>query len=159
MSAKVFAKVVKDINPRLIEQLKERLGQNGQVVKVGLPDGVKDDSGAVDLTLVGSVHEFGSPARGIPERPFLRTAIRENKSDYNRLNKINFVKMIKGDVTANQALQMLGVMAVAHVKKKIRTGPFAPLKPSTIAAKGSSTPLIDSGQMVQNITYELGTKE
>lgn len=154
---KSYARIIKDINPRLVEDLKKRLGA-GQVVRVGLPDGVKEKESDVDLTLIGAVHEFGAPSKGIPERPWLRTAIRENTESYTRLNKINFVKLIKGEINVLQALSQLGVMAVGHVKKKIHDGPFAPLAPSTIAAKSSSTPLIDTGQMVQNVTYEVSDK-
>ena len=155
---RAFTRIVKDLNPRLVEDLKKRLGEDGRVVRVGLPTNVTEPETGVSLALVGAVHEFGSPKMHIPERPWLRPAIRKNKNDLNRLNRINFVKMIKGQLTSDQALEQLGVMAVGKVQEYIEQGDFAPLSEATIRGKGSSKPLIDSGQMRQNVTYEIGEK-
>ena len=57
-----------------------------------------------------------------------------------------------------QALGQLGEMTKGDVQTEIRSGDFAPLKPATIKRKGSSRPLIDTGQMVQSIAWELGDK-
>ncbi|OCA57864.1 hypothetical protein AA93_07090 [Xylella fastidiosa subsp. pauca 11399] len=46
-------------------------------------------------------------------------------------------------------------MAAGDVKATIRHADLAPLTPQTIQRKGSSAPLIDTGQMLQSITYEV----
>jgi hypothetical protein len=158
MTTRGFARIVKDLNPRLVEELRNRLGQTNQVVKVGLPTNVTEEETGVSLALVGAVHEFGSPKMHIPERPWLRPAVRLARNELNRLNRINFVKMIKGQITSTQALEQLGAMAVGKVQDYIVNGEFAPLSEATVAAKGSSKPLIDTGQMRQNVMYELGEK-
>jgi hypothetical protein len=108
---------------------------------------------ATALAMVAAVHEFGYPEGGIPERSFLRSGIHEGIPKFNRLNEANLRAGVLGGKTIEESLDMLGVVAAGEVKRKIRNGPFAPLKPATIARKGSSKPLIDSGQLIQSITF------
>ncbi len=127
------------------------------MVNVGVPEGKREEDGT-PVAMIAAVHEFGSPSQGIPERPFLRVAVQRNRQKYVRLNRINLVKMLRGQATVDQALGQLGEMAKGDVQTEIRSGDFAPLKPATIKRKGSSRPLIDTGQMVQSIAWELGDK-
>lgn len=154
-------RIVKGIDHAVIREFKQRfIDLNNQGVNVGLPKD-KTEPGKIgakgtSLALIGAVHEFGSPQQGIPERPWLRPGIRTNKSNFMRLNKINLAKVAKGEMPVKVALGQLGQMAAGAVKKYIRQADnFKPLKPATIKAKGSSAPLIDSGNMIQAITYEI----
>ena len=91
-------------------------------------------------------------------RRFLRVAIQKNRLKYVRLNRINLVKMMHGQMGMEQALGQLGEMAKGDVQAEIKSGDFTPLKEATIKRKGSSRPLIDTGQMVQSMQWELGGK-
>lgn len=153
----VTTKLIKDVDLRVFDELKRRLiGE--RVVKVGFPQG-KTEADGTPVALIAATHEFGSPERGIPERSFLRSGMRENQEKYVRLNKVNLVRILRGQLTSEQALGQLGEMAKGDVQQKIRSGDFTPLKPSTVDRKGSSKPLIDTGQMVQSVSYELGEGE
>lgn len=147
-------KVTKDIDPKKFEAFRKRLEANKQIVKVGIPDNVTGEEG-ISLAMVGMVHEFGVPAKNIPERSFLRSGIKRNRQDFIRLNRINLVKILQGKMTIDIALGLLGEMAKAAVQKEIRIGKFKPLSERTIARKGSSKPLIDTGNMIQSITYSV----
>jgi hypothetical protein len=46
-------------------------------------------------------------------------------------------------------------MGASRVKVKILDGDFEPNAPSTIAKKGSSHPLIDTGQEKNSVTWEV----
>ena len=155
--ASVSVKVLKDIDPKALDRLRPRLVGDNRVVNVGVPEGKREEDGT-PVAMIAAVHEFGSPSQGIPERPFLRVAVQRNRQKYVRLNRINLVKMLRGQATVEQALGQLGEMAKGDVQTEIRSGDFAPLKPATIKRKGSSRPLIDTGQMVQSIAWELGDK-
>lgn len=155
--ASVSVKVLKDIDPKALDRLRQRLVGDNRVVNVGVPEGKREEDGT-PVAMIAAVHEFGSPSQGIPERPFLRVAVQRNRQKYGRLNRINLVKMLRGQATVEQALGQLGEMAKGDVQTEIRSGDFAPLKPATIKRKGSSRPLIDTGQMVQSIAWELGDK-
>ncbi len=59
-----------------------------------------------------------------------------------------------------QAAARVGNYGASEVKKGIVSGSpggqtFAPLSPVTIARKGSSKPLIDKGDLVGSITYQV----
>ena len=155
--ASVSVNVLKDIDPKALDRLRQRLVGDNRVVNVGVPEGKREEDGT-PVAMIAAVHEFGSPSQGIPERPFLRVAVQRNRQKYVRLNRINLVKMLRGQATVDQALGQLGEMAKGDVQTEIRSGDFAPLKPATIKRKGSSRPLIDTGQMVQSIAWELGDK-
>lgn len=52
----------------------------------------------------------------------------------------------------------VGVIASTSIKKKIISGPFAPLKPATIAARErhgrtGDKPLVDTSQMLKAVNY------
>ena len=155
--ASVSVKVLKDIDPKALDRLRQRLVGDNRVVNVGVPEGKREEDGT-PVAMIAAVHEFGSPSQGIPERPFLRVAVQRNRQKYVRLNRINLVKMLRGQATVDQALGQLGEMAKGDVQTEIRSGDFAPLKEATKKRKGSSRPLIDTGQMVQSIAWELGDK-
>ena len=108
---------------------------------------------SIPLAMIAAVHEFGYPEGGIPERSFLRSGIHEGVPRFNKLNEANLRAVVLGGKTVEEALDMLGVVAAGEVKRKIRNGPFQELKQATIDRKGSSRPLIDSGQLIQSITF------
>jgi hypothetical protein len=175
MSGKGFkftSKIVRDLSSQTFPELRRRLKLMDAEVRVGLPAGKphkvkkKDKSKSnkpakpvrAGVAFIGAVHEFGSPEAGIPERPWLRPGIRSGTSEYTRLNRVNIIRILKGEITPQIALRQLGAMAVGKVQQFIRAGNFVPLKPQTIARKGSTAPLIDTAQMVQSVTFEVGEK-
>jgi len=135
-----------------IEKLQARVGEIARSgrVKVGIPTGTKSQEGT-PLSLIGSAHEFGI---GVPERPFLRNTVRAKKVDYVRLNRINIVRILHGDLTPQQALDQLGRMAVGHVQNFINTNSYT-LAASTIRRKGSSQALVDTGGMKGAMSHEV----
>lgn len=52
-----------------------------------------------------------------------------------------------------KALERVGPKLVDGLRAEMRSGNFAPLAPSTIARKGSSLPLVDTGELVGDATY------
>jgi hypothetical protein len=150
--------VVKDVDPKKYADLMRRFAElAGHSVMVGIPEG---ENGRTDEDEIGSagilaVHEFGAPNLGIPERSVVRRAIRENIGKYRKLNEQNLRKVVRGDMSVAQALGILGAVAAGDVQLTIRNADLAPLKPETIRRKGSSKPLIDTGQVIQSITFEV----
>lgn len=136
-----------------IAELKSRV-TGGHIVKIGFPSGASEKDGTPSA-LVGAVHEFGSESRGIPERSFLRSTMQEQMNKYIEMNKRTLQRVVNGAMRMRLALELLGQVASGDVKKKIRSGPFTPLSQGTIDRKGSDRPLIDTGDMLKNVTYEL----
>lgn len=110
---------------------------------------------AIPLAMIAAVHEFGSPEHNIPERSFLRAGIRRGIPKFHQLNADSLRKVVRGEMTVEGSLEKLGVVATGEVKREFVVGKFVPLKPATIRRKGSSRPLIDSGQLRQAVTYQL----
>lgn len=122
------------------------------MVNIGIPSGPTEDDGT-PVALVAAVHEFGNKTN--PERSFLRAGIRENLDKYRAITMRGLKSTVKGGQSVEKTLGMLGLAASSDVKKKITDGPFVANKASTIKRKGSSRPLIDTGQLRQSITWEL----
>lgn len=119
--------------------------------------GVQADEGADDdgVRNVDKAfwNEYGT--RRIPERSFMRSAFDENETELTATIQRLWSGALAGKLTAERAARLLGQMHEDHVKRKVRTGPFDPNAQSTVDAKGSSRPLIDTGQMVNSIRYNV----
>ena len=156
--AGVTMKFLKDVDMRAFDALKKRIEGDGRVVNVGIPTSAKEEDGT-PVAMIAAVQEFGSPERGIPERSFLRSGVKVHGNDFVQLNRRNLAAVLNGTMTFDTALGQLGAFAAGKVKQQIKDATFAPLKQETIDRKGSTKPLIDTGQMWQSITYELGNRK
>lgn len=110
---------------------------------------------------IGAVHEFGSPARGIPERSFLRASLRKMRATGQLAGMTERISraILTGKLAPVRGLQMLGAWASAQVKSHIvDTNIPPPLSPRTIARKGSDRALVDTSQMLNAITWAVEGK-
>lgn len=115
---------------------------------------------AGDLTNgeIATLHEFGNPSTGLPERSFVRATMRDpaRLEELRRLQERVIGAVVAGRMTGAQAVGLLGAWAAGAIRAQItERGDFAPLAPATVAAKGSSKPLVDSGQLVGAISFEV----
>jgi phage gpG-like protein len=155
-------------------------------VLVGVPQSNSSrDSGPAGNALLAYVHEFGSPARNIPPRPFLIPGIQKVRVRITKLLKQAGLDVVTGkQANPLQALKQVGMIARNSVVEEITdpNPPFTPLQPATIRARlrrtqagrrqlrklaqrgvrvtswaeaGNIHPLIDTGQLRASITYVL----
>ena len=96
-------------------------------------------------------NEFGTER--IPSRPFLRNS--QNKA-IKRGERIVQVR-IEENADVEQICKDLGLMLQDEIKDQITHGTFAPNAPSTIKRKGSSHPLIDTGNLRQSVHWGVTT--
>jgi hypothetical protein len=112
-----------------------------------------------DLTVlyIGSIHEFGAPSAKppIPERSFVRAWVDENESKIRERQRDLAQRCAKAEITPMQAMSQLGAFCVGGIQERISAGIAPQNAPATIAAKGSSTPLVDTGQLRAGITYKV----
>lgn len=128
-------------------------------VKVGLPAGEAD----ADNIQKGIWNHYGTRggASGngwggpIPERPFLANAMRDNRGEYKNAMKTSAAKLLRGETSLRTVLTKLGIKAQGDVQAEITALSHPPNSPVTIALKGSSNPLIDSGELRAAITYKV----
>lgn len=124
-------------------------------VEVGLPSGGQHNDTSLSMHELGMVHEYGSPTRNIPARPFIAPPIKDNVEKYKRMMRDQALKLIFRRTTLHNALSLVGEAGKADIQKYMLSANFAPLSAATIERKGSSKPLIDTGQMRNAITYEV----
>ena len=148
----VEVKVTKD---RVAEVLRMVAALDRHAVYVGFPGDTQARSdGGINNPTLAYIHEHGAPAANIPARPFLEPGVANAEDDILRAFEAGVQRALSGDNSAlANSLNLAGVIAVRAVQDKITTGPFAPLAPRTVRRKGSSKPLIDTGQLRQAVTF------
>jgi len=119
-------------------------------VQVGVygAEASKSNQGVPNIK-VASIHEFGGGH--VPQRSFLRTTFDLNTDKITKMAKRLQDGVIAGKSTTRQALSVLGEHLVGLVRRRMSAGIPPPLKAATIRRKGSSKPLIDTGQLRASI--------
>ncbi len=147
------ARVVVDTRLEGLRRLGDRAAALGRErVLIGIPAGAVEPDGTSSAQ-VGAWMEYGVPSRGIPERPWLSTGIRNGMPYFKKVNTASLRRVMDGTATVQIALDTLGVAAVAEVKHGIVVGPWAPNAPATVARKGSDKPLVDTTAMLNSVTH------
>ncbi|KAF1069149.1 MAG: hypothetical protein GAK45_01170 [Pseudomonas citronellolis] len=128
-------KVTKDNVGQVLAAIQSLVGQE---VLVGIPASQAERSDEepgqpMNNAQLGYVHEYGSPARNIPARPFLEPGVTEQQESIgNHLQKAAKAAF-SGDNTKVQAeLNAAGLVASSGARLKITSGEFEPLSPSTV---------------------------
>lgn len=151
----------RDLGGNLAEVLKRAREIREMRVKVGV---LSSGKGAVehpgsDLTVaeIAAILEFGTEDGHIPARPALRSTFDAQREELVKLGAKLIDKVLDGKMDTRTALNVLGAKLAAETKKTITTGDGVPPPnaPSTIAAKGSSRPWVDTGRTVGAITWQV----
>lgn len=135
-------------------------------VYVGIPgDAKKRDDGQITNAQLGYIHEKGSPANNIPARPFLIPGVEDAGEKVSKILGASAMN-IKDNESVDIALNKAGLVASQSVKRRITQSiGIEGLKESTIKSRerrksrrrsGAMKPLIDTGQMLNSITYVVG---
>jgi hypothetical protein len=125
--------------------------RNASVV-IGLQEGDVNGEGK-SIATYGAENEFGTTK--IPERSFMRSAFDEKAQDISRSISAKFNKVQAGAMTVHSALSILGEEHQDHIKRKIGSNIQPGNSHVTIAQKGSSQTLIDTGAMLNSVRYIL----
>lgn len=127
-----------------------RLRASATAVEVGVlgADASKEESEGVTVADVARWAEFGI---GQPQRRWLGGWIDENQAALLERVRIESRAVIAGDRTKPEALARLGLWIQGGIQQRIANGIEPPNAESTVERKGSSTPLIDKGQLRSSI--------
>lgn len=147
-----------------VAKLLQRLGTSGEVtVGVHADKGAApkqgDDDGGMSVIDVAVIHEFGAEEVGIPRRSFIRDWQDDHAEEHARLIASEARAVVAGKLGADEALRRIGLRFQGEVQKRIAEGIDPPLAQRTINRKGSSKPLIDTGQLRASITNEVTVKK
>ena len=128
----------------------------GLTLKVGVVGpgaSALEEGSSMTLAELMLVHEYGTDT--IPARAPIAKTMYARRADIAALHIRAFKAVLSGEMDARKALGLIGVQVVAWIKETIRAGLTPPNAPSTIARKGSSTPLVDDGQLINSIHFEI----
>jgi len=145
---------------------------DGVVVTTGVQavDGASSDASGLNLATIAARQHFGfdgesegpiGPKRtihrfyGNPARPWLTRALEVNRQKWSAFagRVVRAQARAEGPgltVDGERALRQLGVRMAADAKLSITDGDWTPNSKRTIALKGSSRPLIDTGRLLQS---------
>lgn len=139
---------------RVVREIKAR-GTSGVEVGVLGTKGAAAHRGSdegITVAEIAEIHEFGL---GVPERSWLRAWVDENESKIKARIRKETQAMIREKRPRAQVIARIGVWIQGEIQQRIADGIPPENAETTIQRKGSSTPLIDQGQMRQSITYRV----
>jgi hypothetical protein len=115
--------------------------------------GIHEDAGSREdgetNAQIGAFNHFGTI--NIPARPWLDVGVMQGASVYSDVIK----NTAEAGGNLDQALEQVGVLAVGYAQEYITELSDPPNSPATIAMKGSSNPLIDTGVMRSSVSYKV----
>lgn len=135
-----------------LEAALKRIQKPG-TVDSGIIDAGDHPSGDATVAQIGFWNEFGTTT--IPERSFIRSTIQKEKKNIIALQRKLWKQIVSGKMKIDTGLGLLGEFMADAIRKKIVSLSSPANKPATIAAKGSSNPLIDTGQLKNSISFEV----
>ncbi len=120
------------------------------IVEVGY-DQNSGDEGTIGLAELASIHEFGN--EHVPERPFMRESFDRSAEQLTETGYTLADKVISGKIDPEMAYEIWGDSYKTAVQKGV-IGQSLGLEEnaqSTIDRKGSDTPLVDTGRLINGI--------
>ena len=126
-------------------------------VYIGVPaskNSIHKDS-KINMATLLAIHVLGAPSRGIPQRDPLRPPLIANAQRYTDLMAQGIKNALANGTDPNVVYEKIGIVASNDVKDYFVSGSFKPLDQKTIDRKGSSKPLLDTGELRSSITYQV----
>lgn len=160
------------LNDKKLQKLTKKLGKEltDRVVKVGIlqsagagesheshPAQRPGPGSEISMVELAAIHEFGSPAAGIKARSFIGATFKQKgiMAEKAVLSRKIASGILNKKIDIEQGLEILGAWGAARVKKRIEQGIRPKNRPATIAKKGSSKPLVDTGRLINAVTYKV----
>lgn len=138
---------------KLKEALKSIERKTGQahMVSVGFMSNAKYPDGT-PVAMVAAIHNYGAPSKSIPARPFFSNMVAEKSPQWGDilgglLKRTNW--------SGRQSLGLMGEGISADLRESIIHGGWARNSDSTKASKGFDAALIDTGHMLNSVTWDV----
>jgi hypothetical protein len=133
-----------------LAELARKLEKPG-TLRVGFLEGATDADGT-SVPMKAAILDFGAPSRNIPPRPFFRNMVAEKSDSWGEAMELNLVQTnFDVDVTLNR----MGEGIKGQLQQSIQETNTPPLAESTIERKGFDKPLIDKGNMINSVDFEV----
>ncbi len=137
---------------RILQQISIAARKAGRL-KVGFLAGNIHPNSDLPTAAIAAIHEYGAPKANIPSRPFFRTMIREKSPEWP---KAIANLLVANNYDSKLTLEQTGQAIKGQLQQSINNFDGVPLKPATIARKGFSKQLVDTGHLVNSVDFEVG---
>ena len=134
----------------VLDGIAKRAG-HARELKVGFMEGATYPDGT-SVAMVAAIQNFGAPAVNIPARPFFSNMVREKSPRWGQ-SLGNLLKA--SDYDSQTAMESMGLGIAGQLQQSIQDTNSPKLADSTIAAKGFSKPLIETGHMQNSVDYDV----
>lgn len=134
-----------------VEELGTR-AREGEKTKRSVFVGVTGTSDS-NMVIIAAANEFGTQDGRIPSRPFLRNAL--NNPQLARFVSASASAYMKGAYSLDETWNRIGAYTTGLVQRSIGSNIQPENAPSTVARKGSSRTLINTGRLRQSFTWVL----
>lgn len=124
-------------------------------VYIGVIGNNSEREGELNNAQLMAIHEFGTDDGHVPERAPIRKTMAKNGDSYGTMFEKAIKGVLEGKSDADIILNRIGAQVAGDVVGEIQAGVEPGLAESTIKRKGSDKPLIDTGALVQSISYEV----
>ncbi len=146
------------INTEGLKRLQNLLVKNKKSLRIGILGNTNSRTEGLSNATIGAIHELGSEERKIPKRSFLKMPIEVKQKEIANFALIYMQKDIKNYNTFKTSLTKIGLFTRGMIQQAFSTkgfGTWAPNTSFTIKKKGSSSPLIDTGQLRRSIAQDI----
>lgn len=141
--------------PKLLEVLEELGDIELEIGVLGQGKGGSRHKGS-DATIVdiANFHEYGTSR--IPERSFMRASFDKNQGEYMKQGESLIRQAFNFEIEASGVERAMGEAIVGKTQEFLTKLSHPPLADATIKArkKGSSNPLVDTGQLRDSIEWK-----
>ena len=132
------------------------------------PDPDDEPGEEINNAQLAYIHNNGSPARNIPARPFMTLGVQDAQPQIvATMKKLGTLALEGKTDEVDKGMNALGLYVSSTVQKRLRAGPWVPLKVRTVMARWKQrkgpytgwgflkhmTPLINTGRLLKSITY------
>lgn len=147
-------KYVKDIDRGYKALMMEIDNADDVFVDVGIFEGERNEETKTTISEYATVNEFGDGK--IPSRPFMAISFDENVARIEKDMEIAARRIVGGTSSAMKEFNIIGLKHQQRIQRTIKGRDILPkLADSTIAEKGSTKTLVDTGIMVNAVTYTI----
>lgn len=135
----------------LLKQYSKNL-EGKPTVSVGFFSGSTEKKSGLPSAYVALLNEYGG--ENTPPRPFFRSMIKDGEGHWGEdLGRY----LESSQMSADNALTYIGEQMKEELKESIQLPRYAKLAQSTINKKGHSQTLIDTGDMLDAVSYQVDT--
>lgn len=140
-----------------LAQLDTVTGKVGWFSSSVYPDGTP-------VAYVASIQEYGYAPHNLPPRLGMRITVKEKQSEWAQVVTYGAKRVINGDMTAVDLMELVGAKAEGDLRKYISNVTEPPLAESTLKARAArlhvssltvtgAKPLNDTGYMIATLTH------